>query len=418
MAKGIDLSIAADTRSAMSAIQRGIIDPLEDVTELLEKTGTESKDAGRDLERSMRDAQRRTEDSKDEIRELRDELNKAGRAGKKTGSDIGRGMKDSADDMRKFGETSSEVGDELRQNLGETFSSFRGDLQDLPQIAQDTLGGLAGSGALGGIPGLAATAAGAAGLGLIIGAMDTMNAKTEELQGRAADMAQAFIEAGSTTLDALTIAASTAELTSDPEKRKRVQEYADALGVDFATAARAYVGDVNAMAAVDAIANDARAKSMDIADEQRKSLKALTPEQQATVEQTSKIVNTQKELHTVVADATSQFNDQQAVLLGLIRDAGKSAVEVDNLGNKLVTLPDGAQILIDADTGVATTKLDKFQGDADGVIDHVNGKEIVLKARADMSYATAQYNKWIKDHDGKSIKIGTRVITPDGGWNG
>ncbi|KNC30038.1 hypothetical protein FF38_01809, partial [Lucilia cuprina] len=176
MASVHEIGIAADTRGFDEGVRSGIIKPLEKAEDAFKDLERAASDVGRDgardvsrLEEALQDARKESERTEKGLRDVGD-----------TGE---RGFK-------RLGEKGAEVSGELRQNLGETFSSFRGDLEDLPQIAQDTLGGLAGSGALGGIGGLAATAAGAAGLGLIIGAMDQIDERNQELAQRAGEMAQ------------------------------------------------------------------------------------------------------------------------------------------------------------------------------------------------------------------------------------
>ncbi len=349
---------------------------------------------------------RGAKDAEKAVSKLEDALNDVGAGGARDADKIEDALKDvqsqakrterAVDDVgdagergfRKLGDKGTEVSGELRQNLGETFSSFRGDLEDLPQIAQDTLGGLAGSGALGGIAGLAATAAGAAGLGLIIGAMDEINAKNEALQARANDMATAFIEAGTNVMNALSIASAAAEVNTNPEKRKEAQAYADALGIDLPTAIRAYVGDANAMAVVDKIAADAKAENLSIADKQKESQKALTSEQLDALKTNQGAIAAQRELNGVLDDANAKFDTQQAVLRGLVNDAASATKEVDDLGNAVYTLPDGTQIMIDAETGQATTDVAKFKGDLDGIAETV--VRPLIKPQVDSS----EWDRW------------------------
>lgn len=53
-------------------------------------------------------------------------------------------------------------------------------------------------------------------------------------------------------------------------------------------------------------------------------------------------------------------------------------------------MPDNTQILIDAKTGQATQDVSKFKGDADGVIDHLNGREVVMRANTSEAINAAQ----------------------------
>lgn len=410
MAKGIDIAIAADTRSAMSAINRGLIDPLEDVSEILETVGKEGPDATDKLERGMRDAQRRTDDAKDEIRDLRDELNKAGRAGKNTGDDIGRGMRDGADDMRRFGDQAGEVGDELRQNLGETFSSFRGDLEDLPQIAQDTLGGLAGSGALGGIPGLAATAAGAAGLGLVIGAIDTISQEAEEAKAYANELAQAYIDAGSTILDSITAAARIGDVITDDEQLEKAKTLADALGVDLAEAVRIVAGDTNALTTAQKSLADEQIRLNDI---KRETTDATFTEALAYQDEQVALDAARSALEPYTAateSATEKARLHSDALKSMLADAGNATVQVDDLGNKLYTLPDGHQIVIDAKTGIASDNIDRFKGNVDTVPKTVTTTAVF---EAD----TSQFDREVRRVSNTTIRIGARIVTSGQGWD-
>jgi hypothetical protein len=353
---------------------------LDKVADALDDAAKESKEAGRDGERSFRDLTSEVKDTERATDKLADSFDDARKKARDVGDDGERSL-------RRLGVKGSEVGGELKQNLGETFSSFRGDLEDLPQIAQDTLGGLAGSGALGGIAGLAATAAGAAGLGLVIGAMETIEERNKALEARANELAQAYISAGTNILSAMDVASASSAVLTDPEKRKEVQAYADALGIDLPTAVRAYVGDANAMAVVDKVAADAKAENRRMADEQRESLKALTPEQQKAIEANMGAIGAQRELTGVVSDANATFRNQQQVLMGLINDAEGATKEVDELGNAVYSLPDGTQIMIDAETSQATTDVSRFKGDVDGIKDTVT---TTVKVAVDSS----AWDKW------------------------
>ncbi|MEV4738538.1 MULTISPECIES: hypothetical protein [unclassified Microbacterium] len=407
MAKGIDLSVAADTRSAMSAINRGLLEPLEDVSEQLEQLGDDSKQAGDKLERGMRDAQRRTDDAADEIKKLRDELNRAGRAGKTTGDDIDDGL-----DRVKH--AAAETGDELKQNLGETFSSFRGDLEDLPQIAQDVFGGLAGS--VGTLPAAFGLAAGAAGIGLLINAFQGIEAERQKLEDRAGSLAQAYIDAGTTVLDTVTLASRVSEVLTDPEKRADAQKLVDVLGVDLPEAARILAGDTNALATAQDVLADKNAKLND----QRATGKLLTEEEAAALaDQQNALDNAGSSLDTYAtnnAKAADIARDYSDALKGMVNDAGDVGVEIDDLGNKLISLPDGKQILIDAETGQATTDVARFKGDTDGVIDQLNGRDVVLSVKSELVAAQRDVDGFIVRNNGRTIQLKSRVISAEGDW--
>lgn len=413
MAKGIDLSIAADTRSAMSAIQRGIIDPLEDVTELLEKTGREGKEAGDDLEKGMRDAQRRTDDAKDEIRKLRDELNKAGRAGKKAGDDIDDGMRDGADNMRLVKEGAQEVTQEVGQNLGEAVSSIRGDLSDLGQVGQDTLGGLAatlaGTGPAG-IAGAAALAAGAVGLGLVTAELEAQKEAADAFKARISDAYRSAVEDGKVFIDEQAKISAALDILFDPERGeelKRAQQDAATLGLDLSTILAAQTGDMESLAEVQSAIAATQEKALqnsNLAERWDEDLRSLY----GRWEDIGKVTTENADKAKIAQQITSDY------LLDAIAKAGTAQEEVDEFGNKLLTLPDGTEVVIDAETGRAHQDIDRFKGDLDGIPQTVKTKAIV---EASLRDAQNEINRFIAANDGKSFRLHGRVTVDNGGWD-
>lgn len=332
-------------------------DALEDVADALDDVARDAQRAGDKTEDSLQDAERASDRLERSFRDVRD----AAKDVEKATDDIGDGGKKG---FGKASEASGEFKSEALQNLSEVSSSFTGDIQSIGDLAQGTFGGLASS-----LPGvLGAAGAGAAvGVGLITAGFVAAEEKRKALEERANDLASAYIEAGTNVLSALAVADASSAVLTDPEKRKEAQAYADALGIELPDAIRAYVGDANALAVVDKIAAEAKRDNRAIADQQRESLKALTPEQQKQIEKNQAAIAAQKELNGVVADANATFEAQQAVLFGLINDAEGATQQVDELGNTLYTLPEGEQIVVSADTKQATTDVTKFKGDVDTI---------------------------------------------------
>ena len=424
--KGIDLSIAADNRSAQSAITRGIIEPLEDVSELIETIGPDSDRMTDQLEKGMREAQHRTEDAADEIRQLRDEVNKAGRGTK----DLGDG---GAMAFGHMNEAAQEVTQEVGQNLGQAVSSFRGDIQDLGQIGQDTLGGLAatiaGSGPAG-IAGAAVIAAGAAGLGLITAEIEKENERIKQLKQYFSEAWKSAIEGGNDYLATADIIAETQDLMLNPERAdewKKTQEDAKKLMIDAHTLATAMFGDEKAQQEVKvaglALLDREGKKLKEISDSTETRVRGVNTEyvkQEQVAISAEKLVKKYQDMIDVSDQAKASAADytqwQSEYLLGLIEDAGKASETVDKLGNKMVELPDGTTVYIDADTGQASLELDKFEEDADAVVKRVNSSKIVLEAQAQMDEAQRQINRFVASVDGKSFRLHGRV-TVDGGWD-
>lgn len=336
--------------SETSKLERGG----EEVEKALDDVADSLDDVARDGDRSLGRLER-------SFRELAD-------GAKDTTRETGRMRVDGARDLEELGRTGEEIGGELRQNLGETFSSFRGDLADLPQIAQDTLGGLAGSGALGGIPGLAATAAGAAGLGLIIGAIENIDAATQASRERVNGWAQAYTEAGGKVLDASIVQQRMSDILTDTGgKLKEAQTNAKLWGVSVEDAVLAMAGHAPTLAEITAEL-DAQAQAYADATAGGATLTGQKLEEFQALQQGREIV---RGLNSEMAEGASVVDIMSAANYNLLNSAKEASKEVDELGNAVYTLPDGTQIFIDAETGIATQNVEKFKGDLDGVAEMV-----------------------------------------------
>jgi len=302
-----------------------------------------------------------------------DELQAVAKAAGKTEDDVVRDFRkieaaakdvDAGSGFKKAGEASSEFKQEALANLSEVTSSFSGDLSSIGDLAQGTFGGLA---ALGGGFGLAAGGV-AAGIGLIISSLQQAEEERARLAERASDLASAYIDAGSAVLDAVTLASRTSEILTDPDQRKEAERLVDVLGVQLPEAARLLAGDTNTLAAARAIVSQNEAEYLDLMQQSANYMNGeFTKADQARLDQLTAQRQAVRELTDINGQANETFRAQQGVLKGLINDAASATVEVDELGNELYTLPDGTQIMIDAETGQATTDIQKFKGDVDGI---------------------------------------------------
>lgn len=226
----LKIDILANTREAQRNV-KDLGEELDRNADALDDLAREGDQAGEKLERSFRDMVRDVEKAEKSVDKLERTTKDVGDAGGRS--------------FRKIGDTGSEVASELSQNLGETMSSFRGNLEDLPQIAQDTLGGLAGSGALGGIAGLAATAAGAAGLGLIIASLDAQTEAAERLRERLSSAYTQAIEDGRNYINEAQVIAELQDLMFNPDRvgeYNRLLEDQKTLGLDIEVLAGANIG--------------------------------------------------------------------------------------------------------------------------------------------------------------------------------
>lgn len=186
MAKGISLSVASDTRDFLRGIKSGVVEPLEDAADELKRLEKAGDRAGDQLEDSMRDAQKDTERLAGEYEQLNRKIRDAGSGGRKFAGDV----KDSTSDAQR---AVREFGDEAKQNMAETFSSFDGSAESFADGLQGTFGGVISS--LGPI-GMAAGAAGALGIGLIIQSFEQAEEDAQAFREKVAALSAELIDAG------------------------------------------------------------------------------------------------------------------------------------------------------------------------------------------------------------------------------
>lgn len=169
-------------------------DALGDVSDALDDVAADSQRSARKMAASQKDAARDIDQSNERLeRSFKELADSSKRSTSQVGDDLARNTRRSTE---QAGESVKEFGNEAKQNISETFSSFRGDVTDFGQIVQDTLGGLASG--LEGIPGIAAVAAGAAGIGLLLGALQNGQVESEQFRAEVGELAGDLIDAGNT----------------------------------------------------------------------------------------------------------------------------------------------------------------------------------------------------------------------------
>lgn len=399
MAKGIDISIAADTRSAMSAINRGLLEPLEDVSEQLEQLGDDSVDAGRDLERGMRDAQRRTQDAKDEIRDLRDELNRAGRQGKNTGDDIRDGFRRAEDGAEEFR-------DEANSTAREAAASFDGSAESIADAFQEiAANAFSGFGPAGAVAGLAA----AAGIGLAVAGFEAMGEEEQKSRERAAEWAQAYIEAGNRVLSAAQTTAKGLEIFGNDELYAKAKDNAKNWGVDVSVAVAAMAGETWALTAAQEALTDRQSK-LDAAMETTQVGLDGTADGYADLH--AQIQNGASSLSQLTGEmqAGQTAADEYSRFITAIADNTEGAIStVDDFGDRIVSLPSGQTVYIDAETGQATMEVDAIEQKIYGIPDG--------SATVAVTADTSDVDRAMRRLSGTTLKIGARIVTSgDGSW--
>lgn len=358
----LEVAIASDTKAFQQGVETGIIVPLEDAIKKLKDLG--DADGAEQLEKALKSAQRQTAQLADESARTAREIDQKYR-------DAYRSMKQEAtESLDGLSGASREVGAELTQNIGETFSSFRGDAEDFAQIVQDTLGGLAGS--LGGLPAIAATAAGAAGLGLIIGAFQSAQEEQEKLSEKAGEWAAKYIEAGSTVLSVSQQVAEIQDIWTN--QYDVLVANAKKWGVSNEVAANAMAGIPGALDQV----SESIGKMRDAYDA---GALDRTKDMNSTLDKQKKALDEAQSAYDAIAGAMSRGAEQasgaSASLVALAENTQGATKTVDEFGDRIYALPGDVKVYVDAQTGQATTDLDAI----DKKIYSTNGKVAWLDVR-------------------------------------
>jgi hypothetical protein len=310
-----------------------------------------------------------------------------------TGTEATDTLSDSLDNM---GQTGSDAGSEAADGVGsvdEAAVDAQGSISEMGGVARDVLqGDVAGAAekasialfALGPIAGIAGAAA-AGGINLIKGALDDTEKKRKELEQAAADLAQAYITAGQKVLDSLAITDTVAGILTDPEKKKAAEDLAETLGVTLPQAVLLQAHSQEALNAQENISEARQARINQLLADRTKFFEGgssdtslVSPEKS---DELTTLLAQQKawdDLLGTVDAAKDLFDTNSDALILLAQYAGVADEEIDKVGNRLLTLPGGKQIFIDAETKQASDNLDRFQGDADTIIDHINTSQLAL----------------------------------------
>jgi hypothetical protein len=298
--------------------------------------------------------------------------------------------KDSREAMRSSGEAAGEFKQEALQNFSEVTSSFDGSMSSIQDLAQGTLGGLASSG----LPGIGiAAGVAAAGIGLIGGALESVQEETEASKQRASEWAEKFIEAGGRVL---TAAQNTAEgLDIINNRQDEVKRNAEDWGVSAEVATAAMTGQQWAL--------DAVAESLAGMDaEYQKALKTAqdNPEgligpaasklenQRAAVEAGTKALN---QLTGEMDAGAQQADTYSRYLAAMAEHTAGATKEVDEFGDAIYTLPDETKVYVDAETGQATQNVDAIEKKIYGL-----PAGTVVKLDVDTATADRKVEQWVR----------------------
>ncbi|MHC9045821.1 hypothetical protein ACYX8G_14640 [Microbacterium saperdae] len=388
----IKIPITADARDVIRATDDveealdDVADALDDMTRDTKRSAEKAEDSVDDLADTFRDAQRRAKDLGDE--------------GDDAGDKVKRGMKRAEDGVEEFK-------DEANSTAKEAAASFDGSAESIADVFQElAANAFAGFGPAGAVAGLAA----AVGIGLAVSGFEQVGEAEQESRERAAEWAQAFVEAGSRVLSAATTTAKAVDIATDAEKYKIAADNARNWGVDVSVAIAAMAGETWALnAANDSLQQSAKKINdemsevgiqYDWAGESMTDLTTRTAAGQRSFDQ----LTGEMALGVEQADALSQS------LRNTAANTEGATTKVDEFGDAVTTLPDGTRIYVDAETGQATTDLDKIEKKIYGVPD---GHSTVT-----VTADTSQVDREIRRLSNTTLKIGTKFVTSGNEWDG
>lgn len=355
MADDLTFTIASDTTPFDNGIRRGVIEPLEDADKALEKLGrTGDRELG-DLEDEMSDARRDTEKFEDSIKDVSDALTRVGRTGRKSGDDIDDGF----DKARKGAD---EFKDEANSTAKEAAASFDGSAESIGDAFQEiAANAFSGFGPAGAVAGTAA----AIGLGAATAGFEKVEEEQRKSEERIAQWAEKFIEAGARVLSAATIIAESEDIMTDSERYKEAQEAADQWGVSIETAVQALAGSPSALRDVKTSLEEQRAAL----DAQAKAQGGANGETIKAYELNEIATQKYSDLATEIQNGADRADSYSRILRDVAETTVGATTEIDKFGDSVVTLPDGKQIYIDAETGQATQDVDAIENKVYGIRD-------------------------------------------------
>lgn len=311
MASGrIQIAVGLETRG----VAKGAKDAEKALENLEDAVGDTGTAGGKDLEK------------------IEDELKDVQKQSKKTGDAVGKNL-DSGTTKAKQGV--ADLGDEGKQTAAEVAASFDGSAESIAggfqELAANAFSGLGPAGA-------AAGAAVAAGIGVITQAYTDAAEASDEARNSAYEYGLAVGAAGKYADAANRIN----ELTGSVESLKKIQDLATISGWDQKDV-------LTALATGDGL--PALAKAFDEGANSTSIASARALELQGVLDGTAQGLT----LAAAGADV------QAKALYDLATQVGATTGEVDDLGNAIVTMPDGKEIVVDAETKTAYEDLDAIE---------------------------------------------------------
>lgn len=355
MTGAISINVLSNVREAVRGVD-DVAESLEDAEDRMRDLTKEGDKATDRMESDFRSVAKAADRTSDEIKsKMRDAY-----------QSVRRNSDDAADDVvrnqNRMGERSAEVGQEIRQNLGEGIANAaRGDFTALADTIGDTLGGAVAG--IGGIGTAALGVAGALGLGAIVAVISNIAAESEKTKEIASEAFRQMAEEGIDSWQS--IESQMKRLTDAYDKHEgEIQRIADLTGLTFDDVAAAWAGVPDKVAIVDAAYGEMVQNLQNTFGVTREGIDATVKGWDSIMGPLNGVLDGYDQGRR----KAQALGDQQTKMWEqAILDAESAGLAVDDFGNKLITLPDGTQVVIDAETGQATQDVTKFKGDVNSI---------------------------------------------------
>lgn len=368
---GFNLSIGADTRGFSSAIKSGLINPLEDVEDAIDKASKSGDKVGEGLEEGMRKAQRETKDARDDLDTLQNTIKDVNKAAKNFGvdgaKDIGDGVRRGTDDAK---EGFNELKDESKSSGREAAASFSGEFSDVGDLIQELAANVfSGFGPAGVIAGIAA----AAGIGLVIAQFEKAGESSEAFKARVSELTQELIDVGDGAVGVEYIVDKLKEMataTDDAETSlSDLRDVADKSGGSYEDLAKAVAG---AGEDLDKLIESEKARKKALEETNEEEQKGLAYRDKVggddpRIEQTQKYIEyleQAKAAQNAAAENEKNYADANGPAL-----AAKAEL-ISNINDSYDEAAGGAEDFLDKETGIF---------DVQGFIDSMAQREQALR---------------------------------------
>lgn len=379
MAHEISVTLRADDSSYGDAIKRmskatsewerstaaGADDVDERFADVIRSLVDMERQAGRtedEVKKSLQGIGLSSEDAEDAIKAIDRELE---RVGDNTGG------RQASDDLTEIAEGSSVAGEGLR-GLGDIARDvLAGDFSSAAQGAIGSLGEIAAAAGIGGAAGSAIFGAVSELVGALIEKFGEYGNKVAEVRD---ETSAALVDMGG-AFDAAALQGRIRDIVNDTDKWAQANLISQQTGLDLSVVLSGLAGD----------AEDAATTSQAFADVWDKIPGSVDTETLYDAKASLEGVTSALDSAPAKIDAVSGAMERQASkLYEAATAAGVATGEVDDLGNQIVKMPDGKEVVIDAKTQKAYEDIDAVEKK------QIAQKDFLLKARID----TSEYDNW------------------------